>query len=69
MANVSTSIDIDAPAQDVWAVAETPFEIEGTAATVDGPRRLSWGWRRSGRHHRTHHRHALGGERRRAPHV
>jgi len=79
MANVSTSIDIDAPVQDVWnvatdlnrigewvtihrafpspppaeikpgtqfkqtvTVAETPFEIEWTAAEVDGPRRLAW---------------------------
>ncbi len=79
MANVSTSIDINAPAQDVWnvatdlkrmgewvsihrdfptpppgevkqgtqfkqtlAVVETPFEIEWTAAEVDGPRRLAW---------------------------
>lgn len=79
MANVSTSIDINAPMQDVWevatdlkrmgewvsihrdfptpppaeikpgthfkqtlAVADTPFEIEWTAAEVDGPRRLAW---------------------------
>ena len=79
MANVSTSIDINAPAQDVWAVAtdlkrmgewvsihrdfptpppgevtqgtrfrqtlavaDTPFEIEWTAAEVNGPTRLSW---------------------------
>lgn len=79
MANVSTSIDINAHAQDVWAVATdlgrmgewvsihrdfptpppgdvkagtqfkqtlavagTPFEIEWTAAEVDGPHRLSW---------------------------
>ena len=79
MATVSTSIDINAPVQDVWnvatdlnrmgewvsihrdfpapppaeitpgtqfkqtlTVADTPFEIEWTAAEVDGPTRLSW---------------------------
>jgi uncharacterized membrane protein len=79
VANVSTSIDINAPVQEAWkvvtdlkrmdewvsihrdfpapppvdikqgthfkqtlAVAGTPFEIEWTAAEVDGPRRLSW---------------------------